>query len=82
MPPPIVTLTREMLHNPYTVNLERNALPAVGITQAVYPVSQNLKSPLLVELLKRGDIKNVLVFTRTKHRANRLAESLAKQGVP
>ena len=81
MPPPIVTLTREMLHNPFTVNLERNALPAVGITQAVYPVSQNLKSPLLVELLKRGDIKNVLVFTRTKHRANRLAESLAKQGI-
>ena len=39
MPPPIVTLTREMLNNPFTVNLERNALPAVGITQAVYPVS-------------------------------------------
>ena len=42
---------------------------------------QNLKAPLLVELLKRGDIKNVLVFTRTKHRANRLAETLSKQGV-
>ncbi len=70
-----------MLKNPFTVNLERKAEPAVGITQAVYPVAQNLKAPLLVELLKRGDIKNVLVFTRTKHRANRLAETLMKKGV-
>ncbi|HYK41325.1 MAG TPA: DEAD/DEAH box helicase [Thermoanaerobaculia bacterium] len=82
MPAPIVTLTREMLHNPFTVNLERTAAPAVGITQAVYPVPQHLKAPLLVELLKRGDIRSVLVFTRTKHRANRLADSLTKQGIP
>jgi ATP-dependent RNA helicase RhlE len=81
MPPPIAELSREMLKNPFTVNLERKAAPAVGITQAVYPVSQNLKAPLLLELLQRGDIKNVLVFTRTKHRANRLAETLAKRGV-
>ena len=38
MPPPIVTLTREMLQNPSTINLERKSAPAVGITQAVYPV--------------------------------------------
>jgi ATP-dependent RNA helicase RhlE len=82
MPPPIVTLTREMLHNPYTVNLERAPTPAVGITQAVYPVPQNLKAPLLQELIKRGDFKSVLVFTRTKHRANRLADNLVKNGVP
>jgi len=82
MPPPIADLTREMLKHPFTVNIERQAAPASGITQAVYPVPQNLKAPLLVELLKRGDIKNVLVFTRTKHRANRLAETLSKRGVP
>src|SRR5450755_2843222 len=81
MPPPIVTLTREMLHDPFTVNLERTPEPAVGITQAVYPVSQNLKAPLLMELVKRGDFRSVLVFTRTKHRANRLADSLVKNGV-
>jgi ATP-dependent RNA helicase RhlE len=81
MPPPIVQLTREMLKQPFTVNIERQAAPAVGITQAVYPVAQNLKAPLLLELLQRGDIKNVLVFTRTKHRANRLAETLMKKGV-
>ncbi len=82
MPPPIVQLTREMLKNPFTVNLERAAAPAVGITQAVYPVAQNLKAPLLMELLRRGEIGNVLVFTRTKHRANRLAETLSKHGIP
>ncbi len=82
MPPPIVQLTREMLKNPFTVNLERAAAPAVGITQAVYPVAQNLKAPLLMELLRRGEIGNVLVFTRTKHRANRLAETLSRHGIP
>jgi ATP-dependent RNA helicase RhlE len=81
MPPPIVTLAREMLKNPFTVNLERAAAPAVGITQAVYPVAQNLKAPLLLELLRRGDLRSALVFTRTKHRANRLAETLSKKGI-
>ena len=82
MPPPIMNLTRELLKQPFTVNLERASTPAVGITQAVYPVPQNLKAPLLIELVQRGDIKNVLAFTRTKHRANRLAETLTKRGVP
>ena len=81
MPPPIAVLAREILQDPATVNLERPAAPAVGITQAVYPVSGNLKTPLLVELLKRGDLENALVFTRTKHRANRLYEALAKKGI-
>src|SRR4029077_18448649 len=57
MPPPIMNLTRELLKQPFTVNLERASTPAVGITQAVYPVPQNLKAPLLIELVKRGDIK-------------------------
>ena len=63
-----------MLHNPATIQLERKAAPAVGITQAVYPVPQELKSALLVALLQRGEMQDALVFTRTKHRANRLAE--------
>jgi ATP-dependent RNA helicase RhlE len=81
MPAPIVTLTRELLHNPATINLERKAGPAVGITQAVYPVPQELKSSLLVALLERGAMQEALVFTRTKHRANRLWEHLEKRGV-
>jgi ATP-dependent RNA helicase RhlE len=81
MPSPIMTLTRELLRNPATINLERKSAPAVGITQAVYPVAQDVKSSLLLELIKRGDMKSALVFTRTKHRANRLADFLARHSV-
>ncbi len=81
MPPAIGQLAREMLHDPVTLNLERQSAPAVGITQAVYPVPQELKSSLLVALLTRGDMEQALVFTRTKHRANRLCEFLVKRGV-
>jgi ATP-dependent RNA helicase RhlE len=81
MPAPIVALTRELLHNPATINLERKAAPAVGIRQALYPVREELKPALFVELLRRGDIGNVIVFTRTKHRANRLADYLTNEGI-
>jgi len=81
MPAPIVTLTRELLRNPESIQLDRKPAPAVGITQAVYPVPQELKSALLVTLLKRGEMREALVFTRTKHRANRLADYLARHGI-
>ena len=81
MPPPIQALTREMLHNPVFIQKERQSTPASGITQAVYPVSQELKSALLLTLLTRGDMKQALVFTRTKHRANRLADFLVRNKV-
>jgi ATP-dependent RNA helicase RhlE len=81
MPPPIAQLTREMLKDPVTIALERQSRPATGITQALYPVSQELKSALLAKLLESGDMKEALVFTRTKHRANRLAEFLVKRGL-
>jgi ATP-dependent RNA helicase RhlE len=73
MPQPIV--------EPVTINLERKSAPAVGITQAVYPVGQETKASLLLELLRRNELKDVLVFTRTKHRANRLAEVLQRAGI-
>jgi ATP-dependent RNA helicase RhlE len=82
LPPPIVELAHEMLHDPVAINVERRALPADGVTQAVYPVREDLKPWLLLELLRRDEIKNVLVFTRTKHRANRLAEFLDRQSMP
>jgi ATP-dependent RNA helicase RhlE len=61
--------------------VERPAAPAVGVTHTVYPVPQELKSALLVELLGQPGTRSVLAFTRTKHRANRLAEYLTKHGV-
>jgi len=80
MPAEIAKLSREMLHEPTMLNVERQSAPAVGITQAVYPVPRELKGMLFAELLKRGEMKEALVFTRTKHRANRLWEYLSKQG--
>ncbi|HET7292322.1 MAG TPA: DEAD/DEAH box helicase, partial [Vicinamibacteria bacterium] len=81
LPPPIVELSREMLRSPVTIQVERRSAPPVGITQAAYPVPAELKSALLVELVKRGDIRSVIAFTRTKHRANRLADYLGRHGV-
>jgi ATP-dependent RNA helicase RhlE len=81
MPPPIAVLSREMLHDPATINLERRAAPAVGITQALYPVPQHLKAPLLVHLLKKREMADALIFTRTKHRADRLMRHLVSEGI-
>ena len=54
MPPPIATLARDMLHQPVAISRATPA-PAVGITQAVYPVAQDLKAALLVRVAWRGD---------------------------
>ncbi len=81
MPPPIAALASEMLKNPVTISLQRQAAPAVGITQAVYPVPQELKASLFLELINRDLVREALVFTRTKHRANRLAEFLLRHRV-
>ncbi|HEY3935310.1 MAG TPA: DEAD/DEAH box helicase [Gemmatimonadales bacterium] len=81
MPPPIAALTRELLRDPVTINRERKSTPAVGITQAIYPVRQELKSALFMHLLRTDVMQDALVFTRTKHRANRLQLQLVKNGI-
>jgi ATP-dependent RNA helicase RhlE len=81
IPGPIAELSREMLRDPATINIERRSMPATGITQAVYPVPQQLKAPLLVAMLRGGEVRDALVFTRTKHRADRLARYLTEHRV-
>ena len=81
VPQEILGLTREILRDPVTIDLERKSAPAVGITQAVYPVHRERKTALLLELLRRGIVDDAIVFTRTKHRANRVAEYLERQGI-
>jgi ATP-dependent RNA helicase RhlE len=81
MPPAIEALTREILRTPATVALQRRAAPAEGVTQALYPVPSALKGPLLVSLLKSDHVNEALVFTRTKHRADRLTKLLNREGV-
>jgi ATP-dependent RNA helicase RhlE len=76
MPAPIAALAGEMLHDPATIQLARKGAPAAGIAQAVYPVAQERKAELLAELLEKGEMQDALVFTRTKHRADRLTKYL------
>jgi ATP-dependent RNA helicase RhlE len=81
MPREIAELTREILKSPVEVQLAKRARPADLVTQSVYPVASELKAPLLAALLERGVIREALVFTRTKHRADRLAGWLVRQGI-
>jgi ATP-dependent RNA helicase RhlE len=81
MPPAIVALARELLSQPVTLDVERPSAPAAGVSHAAYPVASELKLPLLVQLLQQPGVRNALVFTRTKHRANRLADGLNRRGV-
>jgi len=81
MPRPIVALSRDLLTEPVRLDIERRTAPATGVRQAVLSVPEQLKKGLLLEMLKR-DVKTALVFTRTKHRANRLAKYLDQAGIP
>ncbi len=81
VPKPIVTLARQLMRDPAVLNIERPAAPAAGVRQEIYPVPQHLKPHLLLRLLNDNTIDNVLVFTRTKHRANRLDAFLQRQGI-
>jgi ATP-dependent RNA helicase RhlE len=80
MPPVIAQLTREILKNPATIQVGKRTAPAVGITQAAYPVPEHLKPALLRQLLRSVDMPSVLVFTRTKVSARRLARAIAGDG--
>jgi ATP-dependent RNA helicase RhlE len=80
LPPVIAKLAGEVLRNPATVQIGRRSAAAVGITQAAYPVPQHLKTALLRHLLRETDMPSVLVFTRTKHGAHKLARVVAADG--
>jgi ATP-dependent RNA helicase RhlE len=79
MPDDIRRLVKEVLRNPATVQIGRTA-PVSSVSHALYPVQQNLKTALLLELLYQTKTDSVLVFVRTKHRVERLAEQLYKAG--
>ncbi len=80
MPPVIAKLAGQILHHPQTVQIGRRSAPAVGITQAAYPVPEYLKTPLLRYLLRHTEMPSVLVFTRTKQIAKRLAKIIEADG--
>ncbi|MEO6974402.1 MAG: DEAD/DEAH box helicase [Gallionella sp.] len=78
----IKTLSDGLLHNPGYVEVARRNSTVELISQSVHLVPQRLKSHLLSHLIKHHDWKQVLVFTRTKHGANRLTEKLIADDIP
>jgi ATP-dependent RNA helicase RhlE len=81
MPPEAQRLADELLHDPATVAVTPPATTVETIDQSVYFVEKGDKRALLLALLKDPSVTRALVFSRTKHGANRVAESLTKAGV-
>jgi ATP-dependent RNA helicase RhlE len=79
MPDDIRRLSTEVLHDAVTVQINHTR-PLETISHSLYSVEQHLKTALLKELLKRTKTDSVLVFTRTKHRAKKLAQQLDQAG--
>jgi ATP-dependent RNA helicase RhlE len=77
----IEKLTGEFLQEPETVEIGRRSNPAETVAQSVYEISSHLKPALLLHLLQQESLSMVLIFTRTKHGADRIAKRLAGAGI-
>ena len=80
-PDAVRKLAAGFMHDPVTVEVARRNMPIELIAQVVHPVDKDRKRELLAHLVKTNDWQQVLVFTRTKHGANRLAEQLEQDGI-
>jgi ATP-dependent RNA helicase RhlE len=80
MPEEIRSLANEFLNHPVTIDVDASR-PVESIGHAVYPVEQTEKVELLLAILRQSGSGKVLVFTRTKHRAKKLAGQLIKAGL-
>jgi len=81
MPDDIVKLARDFQQNPIRVGVKHGGRPAAKITELAYAISSELKVDLVAGILAAPDVDQALVFTRTKHRANRVAEKLERAGI-
>src|SRR6476469_9258066 len=81
MPAEVEALARKYLRKPVVVQVGRRSEAANTVTHAVYPVPRERKSALLAQLLRDGELDSVLVFTRTKHGADRVVRHLEKDGI-
>jgi ATP-dependent RNA helicase RhlE len=77
----IEKLTGEFLREPETVEIGRRSNPAETVSQSLYEITQHLKTPLLQHLLLHDGLSMVLVFTRTKHGADKIAKRLIAAGI-
>jgi len=81
IPREVERLAREIMHDPVRFSVGRQDQPPETIRHTVYQVPDHLKSKLLAELIRRPEMKSVLVFTRTKWRADKLADELGQVGL-
>ena len=81
MPAEVEALARKYLRKPVVVQVGRRSEAASTVTHAVYPVPRERKSALLVELLRNDLMDSVLIFTRTKHGADRVVSHLERAGI-
>ena len=81
MPPEVEALARKYLRKPVVVQVGRRSEAASTVTHGVYPVPRDRKTMLLVELLKKPEMDSVLIFTRTKHGADRVVRHLEDEGI-
>jgi ATP-dependent RNA helicase RhlE len=81
MPPEVEALARKYLRKPVVVQVGRRSGAATTVQHFVYPCPKDKKTSLLVELLKKESLDSVLVFTRTKHGADRVVKALEKGGI-
>jgi len=81
MPPEVEALARKYLRKPIVVQVGMRTQAASTVTHAVYPVPRDRKSELLVELLRHKELDSVLVFTRTKHGADKIVRKLDSEGI-
>ena len=81
MPPEVEALARKYLRKPVVVQVGRRSQAANTVTHAVYPVPRERKSALLASLLRQENMDSVLVFTRTKHGADRVVRHLEHDGI-
>jgi ATP-dependent RNA helicase RhlE len=81
MPDDIRSLAKEVLRDPVIVQVGES-VPVSTVSHAVYPVEAHLKTALLMKILERTVAESVLIFTRTKDRATRLASRMKKAGFP
>jgi ATP-dependent RNA helicase RhlE len=81
MPPEVEALARKYLRKPIVVQVGMRTQAASTVTHAVYPVPRDRKSDLLVELLRKIELDSVLVFTRTKHGADKVVRKLDSEGI-
>ena len=79
MPEDIRRLVQEVLHDPLTIKIGHSA-PVESVSHALFPVKPHLKTALLKEILRSTETNSVIVFTRTRHRVERVADQLSRSG--